>query len=99
MSEPSEDWKWREGGYQVSPAVPEQGPLNVAAEQLGFATDDEAIEALQLGARLKAHGFTNKDLDGMIEYQYTVRALEEVFVGTGYATPSETRRVIERSRR
>jgi len=73
--------------------------LNVAAEQLGFANDEEAIEALHFGARLKAHGFTQGDLDEMIVRQYLVWDAEMDRFVDGSASPDDVRRVLERSRR
>lgn len=40
--------------------------LGRMAIQVGFASVDEAYEALEIGARLKAYGFTQRDVDDAV---------------------------------
>lgn len=44
--------------------------LGRMAMQAGLADVDEAYDALEIGARLKAHGFANYDVDQMIRAYY-----------------------------
>ncbi len=48
--------------------------LGTIAMQAGFATAEEAEPALMIGARMTAHGFTNVDIDRMIQVHYAEQA-------------------------
>lgn len=59
----------------------------------------EADEALMLGARFLAHGFSPSEIDEMIVTQYRIWAEEDEAMRSKEATPSQARRWWERRKR
>lgn len=72
--------------------------LGQTASQLGF-TLEESVEALRIGGRLWAHGFTGYEIDAMIRWQYQQWAEDEKAVKDGDATITQSRRWWERKKR
>jgi hypothetical protein len=69
--------------------------LAEAAMKAGLEPDN-ALDALTVGARILAHGFTDHEVDGMIQRQYLQRLEDSEAVRAGRASLAQTMRVIER---
>lgn len=57
---------------------------------------EEAQRALAIGARMIAHGFSDRDLDGMVVWEYSRRAEVEQAVASRTATVSQVREFFAR---
>lgn len=72
--------------------------LGEIAYQIGL-TPHNAADAVILGARFLAHGFSTGEVNEMIMNQYSTWAEEDKAVRLKTATPSQARRWWERQKR
>lgn len=55
----------------------------VTAAKAGLAGPDEMSTAIEIGARMLAHGFTGRDIDEMIQHHYQLKCGYQIlWVGT-----------------
>lgn len=66
------------------------------AMQVGLMPDD-ARRAVEIGARLLAHGFAPSEVEAMIHWQYGQRAADERAMMGGTATLSQAARHMART--